>query len=100
MVCAQLAAFDHVSKRREERKERARLRRERPPCTRDASTQESSKSVNGFAERATADNTLLMMRLEATMMKRAETSCKRPDELTSDDSDESYPGSTDSETIL
>ncbi|KAL9124565.1 MAG: hypothetical protein Q9217_006113 [Psora testacea] len=100
MVCAQLVVFGRVSMRREERRERARRRKERPECSRNISVQGVSELENGSTQRAAADNTLLMTRLQATITKRAEVASEELEEFDFDESEGSYLESTDSETIL
>ena len=103
MVCAQLVAFGRVSKRREEKKERASRRKERPGLdpTRTGSSMDGMEITNGPAQlNMVADNSPLINTLEATMIKRANGACKEPDEIDFDESDGSYIESTDSEIIL
>ena len=86
--------------RREEKKEKARRRKEKPIGARNGAAKEYVEFTNGAAQRATADNTLLINRLEATMARRAESATNETEEIDLGESDESYIESTDSETIL
>lgn len=100
MVCAQLVVFGRVSMRREESKERARRRKDWSGRYKNGTVKEDAEMTNGVAQKAAADNTLLMSRLEATIARRAEIASKETEDAHFGGSDGSYMDSTDSETIL
>ncbi|KAL9099367.1 MAG: hypothetical protein Q9163_005128 [Psora crenata] len=81
MVCAQLVAFRRVSIRREEKEQRARRRKERPGGSKNVSTPHVMGLNSSSAQRAAADDTFLMKRLEVTMAKRAEVANDESEEV-------------------
>ena len=101
MVCAQLVAFGRVSMRREERRERARRRREKVVLSKIHSGREVELG-NGYTAAGDVDHTVLTTDLASQLPMKEIWSMadRRGADDTSDGSDGSFVESTDSEVIL
>ena len=102
MVCAQLVAFERVSMRREERRERARKRKEKGGVSKTHFMKEVEVG-NGHAREGGADNSLLMNKFASAVAMNGNGKVKGEEDSSGDSydgSENSFLDSTDSEVIL
>ena len=102
MVCAQLVAFERVSMRREERRERVRRRKEKGVVNKSHFVAEMDLA-NGHAREDKTDDSLLMSKVASAITMNGNGKVKEEKDSSGDScdgSDDSFVDSTDSEMIL